>query len=133
MYQNANQREFSRALRKNMTDAERRLWSLLRREQLHGYKFRRQAAIGDYVVDFVCFSEKLIIELDGGQHNEARAIAYDRKRSTWLQSEGVRVLRFWNYWVFENSEGIVEVIWRELQASRSSLPPSPTLPTEGRE
>ncbi len=70
MYKNPDQREFARAFRKGMTDAERCLWKLLRCKQLTGFKFRRQAAVGDYIVDFVCFPQKLVIELDGGQHND---------------------------------------------------------------
>ena len=130
------QREFARDLRHNMTDAERRLWSALRCEQLQGYKFRRQAAIGPYIADFVCFSAKVVIELDGGQHNEDEKKLYDANRSAWLEAQGFRVLRFWNHHVFENLEGIAEVIWRALQEHAQLVeppPPSPALPTRGRE
>jgi very-short-patch-repair endonuclease len=72
MYRDANQRDFARNLRNNCTDEERRLWNALRAQQLKGYKFRRQAAIGEYIVDFVSFSCKVVIELDGGQHNDPR-------------------------------------------------------------
>ncbi|MCI0333284.1 MAG: endonuclease domain-containing protein [Planctomycetes bacterium] len=118
-----------------MTDAERRLWRVLRRQQLKGFKFRRQAAIENYIVDFVCFSNKLVIELDGGQHNEASAIEYDRVRTQWLASRGFRVLRFWNHDVLKRLDGIVDVIWKALTkvASAPISPPSPTLPAEGRE
>jgi len=133
MYHNADQREFARHLRTNMTDAERRLWSVLRCEQLKGFKFRRQAAIGPFIADFVCFRAKLVIELDGGQHNEELNRAYDDQRSAWLQAEGFRVLRFWNHHVFENLEGIGEVIWTALQEQLGVLSPSPALPTRGRE
>ena len=135
MYKNSEQREFARQLRKNMTDAERRLWGVLRCEQLKGFKFRRQTAIGDFVVDFVCFSRKLIVELDGGQHNEELAKTYDANRSEWLNSQGFRVVRFWNHEVFENLYGITDVIWKSLEESDQPLvpPPSPTLPAEGRE
>jgi very-short-patch-repair endonuclease len=113
-----------------MTDAERRLSSTLRCEQLKGFKFRRQAAIGPYIADFVCFSERLIIELDGGQHNEEGKRQYDSDRSEWLRLEGFRVLRFWNNEVFENLDGIIDVIWAALNEGTA---PSPALPTRGRE
>jgi very-short-patch-repair endonuclease len=135
MYRDAEQRDFARGLRNNLTDAEGRLWSALRCQQLKGYKFRRQAAIENYVVDFVCFPRKPVIELDGGQHNEERTIEYDSLRTSWLNSRGFRVVRFWNHDVFENLEGVVEVIWKALQeVNQTPLQlPSPTLPAEGRE
>jgi very-short-patch-repair endonuclease len=131
-----NQRDFARNLRTNSTDAERRLWSILRCEQLKGYKFRRQAAIGDYVVDFVCFSHDLVIELDGGQHSAESARRYDLLRTAWLESQGFRVLRYWNHQVFENLDGIADVVWRalsEAEQRKGVTPPSPALPTGGRE
>jgi very-short-patch-repair endonuclease len=133
MYKDREQREFARALRHNMTAAEKRLWLFLKSKQFHGYKFRRQAAIGAYIVDFVCFQAKLIIELDGGQHNEESHKQYDDQRTIWLEAEGFKVLRFWNHDVFENIEGIAEVIWRAFQDEVAELAPSPTLPTRGRE
>jgi very-short-patch-repair endonuclease len=135
MYCDKNQRDFARHLRNNMTDAERRLWRLLRCQQLKGFKFRRQAAIENYVVDFVCFSQKVIMELDGGQHNQARAKDYDNVRTQLLASRGFRVLRFWNHEIFENEDGVAEVIWRALSEATLSQasPPSPALPAEGRE
>ncbi|HEX5471713.1 MAG TPA: endonuclease domain-containing protein [Lacipirellulaceae bacterium] len=135
MYEDRNQRDFARALHNNMTDAGRRLWSLLRSQQLKGLKFRRQAAMGRFVVDFVCFSQKLIIELDGGQHNESSVKEYDDQRTIWLESQGFRVLRIWNHDVFENPDGVVDLIWHALSVfdQLASRTPSSTLPTEGRE
>ena len=135
MYNSRNQRDFARSLRNNSTPAEQHLWRALRCEQLKGVKFRRQAAIGDYVVDFVSFAHRLIIELDGGQHNEAKVKEYDARRTEWLSGQGFRVLRFWNHNVFENLDGVIEVIWRALQEGdvAAGSPPSPTLPAEGRE
>jgi very-short-patch-repair endonuclease len=86
MYRDRNQRDFARSLRSTATTAERHLWQFLRAEQLHGHKFRRQAAIGPYVVDFVCFPRKLIIELDGPQHLESAAIQHDAIRDMWLMA-----------------------------------------------
>jgi len=135
MYKDTDQHDFARQLRKNMTDAERRLWSVLQCKQLQGLKFRRQAAIGRFVVDFVCFSHKLIVELDGGQHNEESARSYDQRRTDWLQSQGYRVLRFWKHDVMEDTDAVIEVIWKSLQDSgqEAKPPPSPALPTRGRE
>jgi very-short-patch-repair endonuclease len=135
MYRDTEQRDFARHLRNNSTDAERRLWLLLRSQQLTGFKFRRQAAIENYIVDFVCFSKKLIIELDGGQHNETSLKEYDEARTQWLESRGFRILRFWNHDVCQNEDGIVEVIWRALSEPMPTQvsPPSPALPAEGRE
>lgn len=84
----------ARELRKNQTEAERAVWSQVRSRRLQGYKFRRQQSLGRYVVDFVCFEERVIVELDGRHHSEQ--IAYDSKRDVWLESQGFRVLRFWN-------------------------------------
>jgi very-short-patch-repair endonuclease len=135
MYNDKGQRDFARRLRTAMTDAERRLWSVLRCRQFKGFKFRRQAAIGRYVVDLVCFERKLIIELDGGQHNQASVRDYDGTRTDWLMSQGFHILRFWNHDVFESADSVSDVIWKTLaEVERTAAPPpSPTLPTKGRE
>ena len=95
-------------LRRNMTDSERALWRVLRNKQLNGLKFRRQEPIGWCIVDFVCFEKKLVIEIDGGQH--ASENKTDRQRDRWLQSQGFRVLRFWNNNVLSNLSAVVEQI-----------------------
>ena len=94
MYRDDDQREFARALRNQPTDAERRLWHFLRAQQRRGRKFRRQATIGTYVVDFVCFADKLIVELDGPQHLDPEAARHDERRTNWLASRGLRDVRF---------------------------------------
>jgi len=95
-------------LRKRTTDAERTLWNYLRAGRLDGLKFRRQQVIENYIVDFVCFEKRLVIEVDGGQHaEEAEA---DRVRDEWLGREGYKVLRLWNLEVLTNIEGTVELI-----------------------
>jgi very-short-patch-repair endonuclease len=81
---------------------------------LDGYKFRRQAPIGPYVVDFVCFEKRLVIELDGSQH--AERTDQDEQRTRYLERQGFRVIRFWNVEVFENLDGVLECIWRELNS-----------------
>ena len=95
-----------------MTDAEKALWQHLRFRQLDSYKFRRQCPIGSYIVDFVCFERKLIIELDGSQH--AEKISYDSKRTQWLESEGFQVLRFWNNQVLNEIESVLSKILNQL-------------------
>ncbi len=100
--------ERTQKLRKQLTDAERHLWDKLRRHQLNGYRFRRQVPIGRYVVDFACLPERLIIEVDGGQHSERQDA--DARRTEWLESQNFRVLRFWNNEVFGNIEGVIETI-----------------------
>ncbi len=106
-----------------MTDAERRLWSCLRSRQLGHARFRRQAPIGPYIVDFVCFEKRLIIELDGGQH--AVRVEEDLRRTDWLNSQGFRIIRFWNHHVFEDGEAVLEAISLALNP-----PPQPS-PTRG--
>jgi very-short-patch-repair endonuclease len=111
-------RDFARQLRKNMTDAERRLWYHLKLRQSDGKRFRRQAPIGAYIVDFVCFESKLIVELDGGQH--AQQVDRDEIRTAWLGSRGFRVLRFWNFHIFEDLEMVLETIWNALRDTHHS-------------
>jgi len=101
----------AKSLRKNATRVETILWSQLRARQIEGTKFRRQQPIDEFVVDFVCFEKKLIIELDGGQHAQARA--EDRERDNRLSEKGYTVLRFWNNEVLENLPGVLEVIGRK--------------------
>jgi len=95
-------------LRKNNTDVERLLWKYLRARQLEGIKFRRQQPIGKYIVDFVSFEQKIIVEIDGGQHSVGKD--RDNERDNWLGVQGFKVLRFWNNEILENIEGVLEVI-----------------------
>ena len=113
----------ARGLRKNQTDAEKRLWSHLRNRQLSGCKFRRQHEIGNYIVDFICLEKKLIIELDGGQH--ANQIRYDSQRTTILESLGYTVIRFWDNEVLTKTQNILEAIHKIL-IDNPSPPPSPS-------
>ena len=104
--------KFARELRERSTDAERLFWSRVRAHRLHGYKFKRQQPVGKYIVDFVCFEARLIVELDGGQHAGQRT---DAVRDAWLSDEGYRVLRFWNNDVLTNIEGVIETMAKHLQ------------------
>ena len=101
---------FARHLRNNQTDAERKLWSLLRQFRDRGFHFRRQVAIGPYVADFLTFGARLIVELDGSQHDEAAARHHDAKRTAFLEREGFVVLRFWNDQVFADVEEVARQI-----------------------
>ena len=116
----------ARDLRSNLTDTERLLWRHLRSRRLADNKFRRQQVIGPYIVDFVCFERKLIVELDGGQH--AESVAYDHRRTAFLTTAGFRVMRFWNNEVLGNVESALSCIRAECAIAPS---PQPS-PSEGR-
>ena len=100
--------QLARNLRSNPTDAEKLLWKHLRSKQIKNAKFRRQQPFGNYIVDFISFDKKLIIELDGGQHSEIPV--KDQERDNWLNGQGFKVLRFWNNDVFGNIEGVLDFI-----------------------
>ena len=109
--------DLARKLRKNQTLQEKKLWNLLRNHQFYGYEFRRQYPIGEYIVDFICREKKIIIELDGGQHNEEKNIITDEKRTEFLNSLGYKVIRFWNNDIDINIEGVFDVIKKEFGES----------------
>ena len=111
---NGNLKSFTRELRNNMTDAERRLWSTIRMKQINGYQFYRQGIIGNYIVDFFCPKAKLVIEVDGGQHYFDEMAEADRIRGEYLSNLGLKVLRFNNTDVLENIEGVVERIYESM-------------------
>ena len=102
-----------------MTDAEQRLWYRLRAHRFQNLKFKRQAPIGPYVVDFICFDYKLIVEIDGGQHAEN---SRDKKRDAWLSCEGYRILRFWNDDVLRRTNAVLEEIAIAIQSAVTPLP-----------
>ncbi len=105
----------ARKLRKEPTPAERKLWAYLRGNKLHGVNFRRQHAIGRYIPDFCSAKDKLIIELDGSQHLEQEE--YDDERTKYLESQGYRVIRFWNNQVLNDIETVVRAITIELESN----------------
>jgi very-short-patch-repair endonuclease len=111
--------ERARDLRSHPTEVEAKLWQALRGKHMMGHRFRRQQPIGVYIADFACLEAKLLVELDGGQH--AEAITYDERRTAWLESQGYRVLRFWNNDVMHNMEGVLMRIVDVL-----SPPPQPS-------
>ena len=101
----------AKELRHTETEAEQIIWSWLRTKKLNGVKFRRQEPLGKYIVDFVSFEKKLIIEIDGGQHNQHPEIEHDEVRTKWLENKGFRVIRFWNNDVLLNTDGVIFKIW----------------------
>ncbi|WP_430436153.1 endonuclease domain-containing protein [Oceanibaculum nanhaiense] len=111
----------ARQLRRNMTEAEKGLWKVLRDRQISGCKFRRQQPIGPYIVDFVAFAQKLIVELDGGQH--ALDAQRDNVRTRYLSDCGYRVLRFWNHEAISNPQGVLQRIQQTLSPGRERVPP----------
>ncbi|MGY4627793.1 endonuclease domain-containing protein [Bradyrhizobium sp. USDA 4486] len=113
-------RAAAKRLRANTTPYERILWRALKEVPLEGSHFRRQAPIGPYVVDFLCPAKRLIIELDGGHHNEDRTAERDRDRQRWLDNEGYRVVRFWNSEVAPDLNAVLERIYVELYGSREA-------------
>ena len=110
----------AKALRRDLTPAERKLWSILRNAQLEGAKFRRQQPIGPFIADFVCQEHRLIIEADGGQHCESDS---DERRKAFLNAKGYRVLRFWNNDILGNLDGVATSILVAL------TPPHPAQPS----
>jgi very-short-patch-repair endonuclease len=109
----------AKRLRRELTDAERKLWQLLRSRQLSGAKFRRQQPIGPFIVDFVCLHNRLIIEADGGQHSGSKG---EQRRDAWLSSRGYRLLRFWNHDILGNPDGVLCVIAEALMTPHPAQP-----------
>ncbi len=116
----------ARALRNSPTEAEWALWRHLRLRQMDGCKFRRQQPLGRYIVDFVCQEERLVVELDWGQH--AEKVAADAARTAWLEAQGFRLIRFWNQDVLQKMPAVRENIRQALLEER---PPTRSLPRKG--
>ena len=113
--------------RLNPTEAEKHLWAILRAKRLAGFKFKRQVIIDSYIVDFISFDHRLIVEADGSQHAESE---YDKRRDAYLQKQGFSALRFWNSDILKDSDAVAETIWHALQSpplpsAATRLPPSP--------
>ena len=124
---NGNLKQYSRQLRENMTDAERRLWAKIRMKQLKGYQFYRQKPVGDYIVDFFCPRAKLVIEVDGSQHFAGEMTEDDRIRDEYMSSFGLRVLRFTNTDILTHIDGVVESILENMEVLEEKIPLSPPL------
>lgn len=112
-----NKKKYSRNLRKNMTTQEIKLWQKIRKRQFYGFKFLRQYTFDKYIVDFICREKKIIIEIDGGQHNEFQNSEYDKSRTIFLNSLGYTVIRFWNNEIDENIEGVWDRIKEVFEIS----------------
>ena len=125
------QRGRAKQLRQTMTRAETLLWRHLKANRIDGLGFRRQTPMRNYIVDFVCMSAKLVVELDGESHDFAAPQETDQKRDAFFVSEGFQVLRFTNEQVMSNLEGVVEVIRQAAALRASGSPPSLTLPHKG--
>ncbi|MGY8710540.1 endonuclease domain-containing protein [Bradyrhizobium sp. 18BD] len=125
------QRSRAKQLRRTMTRAETLLWRYLKANRLDGVGIRRRTPIGNYVADFVCFSSKLIIELDGESHEFEERQKADQRRDAFFAAEGFHVLRFTNEQVMPNLEGVVEAIRQAASAGARGSPPSLTLPHKG--
>ncbi len=119
----------ARRLRSNQTDAETRLWYLLRSRRFRAHKFRRQHPLGRFIVDFVCISQQLVIEVDGGQHQDQAAA--DRARDSLLRANGFQVLRFWNNDVLRHTQAVLEEIAKCLDAPPLTPGPSPAARARG--
>jgi very-short-patch-repair endonuclease len=116
-------------LRHDMTEAETKLWQALRGKKFEGYKFRRQVAIGIYIVDFVCFAQRLIVEVDGSQHEDS---THDEKRDAWLESQGFHVLRLWNNDVLQSLDFSMLTILNALALPSPASLARGTLSRKGR-
>ncbi len=103
----------AREMRSNATDAERRMWEILRAKRMGGFKFRRQHPLGQYIVDFICLAARIVIEVDGDTHGDGREMA-EQKRTDYVEKVGFRVIRFWNYDVLHYPDDVADAIGREL-------------------
>ena len=120
---NSNLKALARNLRENLTDSEQRLWSQLRRKQILGIQFYRQKPLGNYIADFYAPKVKLVIEIDGSQHLETTQAKYDQQRTTYLEQQGLRVLRFTTLEVLQELETVTEAIYGAVQETIN--PPNP--------
>jgi len=121
-------------MRRAPTEAERKLWGYLRKQSLGGFRFRRQSPVPPYIVDFICFSHKLIVEVDGATHGDLHELQYDEARTVHLNGEGFRVLRFWNADIYHSIDAVLDAILLALQGHTPSGGPHPPfghLPPEG--
>lgn len=112
-------RDRARALRRDDTDAEARLWNALRARRLGGWRWRRQVPKGPFIVDFLCVEVGLVVELDGGQHSEQ--VDYDARQTAYLEGLGLRVIRFWNSAVLTNRDGVCESILEACGGEQGSV------------
>lgn len=115
IFADKNFKEARRQLRRKMTEAEGILWSKIRNRQLGKYKFRRQYSIGTFIVDFYCPEAELVIEVDGGHHGEPKQADYDKIRTRYFNSLGIKVVRYWNSDILENIDGVADDLLRKIE------------------
>lgn len=125
-------RSNAKALRRNLTDAERKLWSRLRAHRLGDLHFRRQTPIGPFIADFACHEAGAIVELDGGGHADQSQVDYDRSRDQWFLQAGYLVLRFWNNEVLTNLDSVCETIYERVTARLRTISTPPSQPSPAR-
>ena len=130
IYNKSIEKKKRRQLRQMMTSSEVRIWSRIRNKQLSGCKFRRQFSVGPYVLDFYCPELKLAIEIDGDTHAGKTAECYDHERQSFIESFGIRFLRFTNLQIHENLDGVLEYMGQAVQ-SFAKTSPNPSLPRRG--
>jgi very-short-patch-repair endonuclease len=123
--------DFARNLRREMSNAERKLWSSLRGHRFHGLQFRRQAPCGPYIADFLCHAAQLVIEVDGATHSTDAELARDSRRDTWFEANGFSVLRVTNAAVYAEFDGVLEMI--RLRVEERLPPPQPSPASRERE
>jgi len=123
--------DLKRRLRSDMTGPEKRLWSRLRSRQLQGIKFRRQHGIGPHIVDFYCPEQSLVVEIDGDSHADGKQREKDRRRDRYLQSIGLRVVRYTNDDIMKNLDGVLEDLQKRVSSRSTS--PHPSLSRRGEE
>ncbi len=116
IYNKPTTKDFRRSLRHNQTDAERKIWNMVRQGQIEGLKFFRQYGVGSYVLDFYCPQKRIAIEVDGGQHAGEKQRLHDEKRTLFLAQHDIHVLRFWDNEVLLNIEGV----WQKIQEAVKS-------------
>jgi very-short-patch-repair endonuclease len=121
----SHNKDLARALRHNLTRSEKELWRQLRNRKLGGLKFRRQQPLESYILDFFCADKRLVVELDGGQHDIPEEREYDEKRTAFLNTQGLEVLRFWNSQIRENLPWVLELIRRKAGVSPTCEPETP--------
>lgn len=122
---NSSSKDKAKVLRQNATKEERKLWNHLKAKKLDGFKFRRQEPIGHYIVDFICFETKLIVELDCGQHSQSDMIEYDNNRTKFIEGCGFNVVRFWNNQINNEMESVLAFILHECRSRSPLLNPLP--------
>ena len=124
---------FARDLRRDQTDAERKMWSILRDRRFDGFRFRRQVPVAGYIVDYYCMRAGIVVELDGGQNLDPEHVRYDRDRTAHLNELGVQVVRFADDEVLKFREAVKQALYNEIYLTEPSSRPSPGVPGEGEE